>query len=116
MTKFIKSYGLHAALVIFAGVYSCIKVSNAEWADAIFAVAFAITAGYSLLLKIDYDALYEEHGNIVADYTESLNSNLEFIRRSKATLFDIMATVDGIKESAEVVETPKKKRGRPKKV
>ena len=116
MTKFIKSYGLQSALVIFAGVYSCIKMGNAEWADAIFAVAFAITAGYSLLLRIDYDALYEEHGNIVADYTESLNSNLEFIRRSKATLFDIMATVDGIKESAEVVETPKKKRGRPKKV
>ena len=112
MLKFIKSYWLHIALIIGAAVYACIKFANYEWADGIVAVTLGVVTAGALLTRIDYDLLHEEHAQLVIDYIKELDSNLEFINKSKATLFDIMATIDDVKE---LPATPKKKRGRPKK-
>ena len=123
MLKFIKSYWLHVALIIGAAVYTCIKVANSEWADAIIAVTLGVVAGSALLTRIDYDELYNSHAELVVEYIEELNNNLDFINKSRATLLDIMTSVDGVVnpvtgdvDTIVVSAKPKKKRGRPKKV
>lgn len=115
MKKFIKTYWLHIALIIGAAVYACIKVVNSEWADAIIAVTLGVVSAGALLTRIDYDLLHEDHAQLVVDYIAELNNNLDFINKSKATLLDIMTTVDGVVNPAKELPTPKKKRGRPKK-
>lgn len=112
MRQFIKTYWLHLLLVIFGAVYSCFKVANHEWADTVFALAFAVVAAANLLTRIEYDFLKEDYADLVIDYTRELNSNLEFIQKSKSTLAGIFDTIEEIKDKngpALVEGKPKKK-------
>ena len=111
MRDFIKNYWLHSLLVIFGAVYSCIKVANGEWADAIFALAFAVVSAGYLMTKIEYDFLHEDHAQLVCDYIKELNPNLNFIERSKEKLADIISDVDKIKQE----NGPALSEGKPKK-
>jgi hypothetical protein len=135
MLKTIKKYWMPLAITIGSLVLAIIKLNQHEFAFSFVALALLLVAVKNLLLQMDYDELHDSHAELVVKYIEELNHNLEFIERSRATLLDIMTSVDGVSKDAKdlnfegiidpitgdvdrmvVTVKPKKKRGRPKKV
>jgi hypothetical protein len=116
MLKTIKKYWMPIAITLGALVLTIIKLSQHEFAFSFVALALLLVAVKNLLLQMEYDELHDSHAELVVEYVEELNHNLEFIQKSRATLLDIITTVDDAKESTKVIPQPKKKRGRPKKV
>jgi hypothetical protein len=116
MLKIIKKYWMPIAIALGALVLAILKLDQHEFAFSFVALALLLVAVKNLLLQMEYDELHDSHAELVVEYIEELNNNLEFIQKSRATLLDIMTTVDDVKESTKELPAPKKKRGRPKKV
>ena len=134
MLKTIKKYWMPLVIIIGSLVLAIIKLNQHEFAFSLVALALLLVAVNNLLLQMEYDELYDSHAKLVADYIAELNHNLDFIQKSKATLLDIITTVDGVSKDVEALDfegivnpatgdvdtivvsaKPKKKRGRPKK-
>jgi hypothetical protein len=134
MLKIIKKYWMPIAIALGALVLAIIKLDQHQFAFSFVALALLLVAVKNLLLQMEYDELHDSHADLVIQYIKELNNNLEFIQKSKATLLDIMTSVDGVSKDAKdlnfegiidpitgdvdrmvVTVKPKKKRGRPKK-
>lgn len=127
MLKFIKAYWLFVLLFLFGAAITAFNAINGDLGNTIFGVAFCVLTSYSVLNKMDYDELYEQHADLVLEYIKELNSNLEFIKGTRARLSDVFNDVSlndfqgvvnpvtGELDTILVDVKPTKKRGRPKK-